>query len=71
MKHCQGCGQNRRQSDQYLCRQCWFTLPSKTRGLLGIRGEEARRHLRGLFRAIHLGVKLPEITPKVLLDEGR
>lgn len=55
-----GCG-NTRAPRQYLCRTCWFHLPTDTRSVLNQPGSGALAHLRELLDQIHAGVPLADI----------
>ncbi|MCL6733323.1 hypothetical protein [Streptomyces neyagawaensis] len=48
---CPGCP-GRRNHGQYLCRTCWRSLPSTTRGRLALRDARAFQRLRELNRAL-------------------
>lgn len=54
------CG-NTRAPRQYLCRTCWFQLPTSTRRALSNHGPRAMERLRELLDRIHDGTPLPEI----------
>lgn len=46
---------------QYLCRDCWFQLPTATRTQLNRRDTSATGRLRQLLDQIHAGTPLPDI----------
>lgn len=54
------CGRDRAPG-RYLCRACWFRLPSHTRRALNTRDSQAMTRLRTLHAQLTAGVPLAEI----------
>lgn len=63
MDRCPACGLRRRRHRQYLCRTCWYLLPSATRRRLSECTDKAtaRQRLLELLRAVAAEVPLEAI----------
>ena len=58
---CPGCHTRTRAAGQYLCRTCWFALPSAARHRLNRRDSRAFARLREMHNQLTAGVPLAEV----------
>lgn len=59
---CPACRKKPRRKQQYVCRGCWYTLPSGTRSALNRRDDDAVRRLQQLHQELEDGVPLRNIV---------
>ncbi|GAA3223093.1 hypothetical protein [Actinocorallia longicatena] len=57
---CSSCGKPK-PVGAYLCRECWWTLPARTRSRLNRRDDLAMRRLADLHAALQKGTALHKI----------
>jgi hypothetical protein len=58
---CPCCRQRSKGRGNYLCRTCWFGLPTAARNALNRRDSRAYPRLRELHKQLEAGVPLAEI----------
>lgn len=58
---CLGCRTRPKPPGQYLCRACWFKIPSASRRAFNLRDAKAMARLRELHDQLERGVPLAEI----------
>lgn len=59
---CPACKKHPRRKNTYVCRGCWYTLPSGTRSALSKTDADAPRRLAELTQALNTGTPLRNIT---------